>query len=165
MQLTRIISATLMGVDPQLTLTFRSLATQVDASLAQERLVARLSGLFSLLGLLLAGLGLYGVMAYAVTRRRKEIGIRMALGAPAARVMRLVLRRASLLVGVGLFCGTALSLWASKYVAALIYGLTPRDPATLVGSTFLLAFVAAVAAAIPALRAIRTNPARVLRED
>ena len=99
--LTRSVAAALTAVNRDLTLTFRPLSTLVDESLAQDRLVAMLSGFFGALALLLAGLGLYGVTAYAVARRRTEIGIRMALGAPPARVVRLVLARVAWLVGRG----------------------------------------------------------------
>src|SRR5439155_9108582 len=103
-------------------------------SLTQERIVAMLSGFFGALALLLAGLGLYGVTSYAVARRRAELGIRMALGAAPAGVIRLILSRVLLLVGIGVIVGMGVSLWASRFVAALLYGLEPRDPATLVGA-------------------------------
>src|SRR6202040_1827889 len=105
---------------PDLALTFRPLADQISASLIQERVVATLSGLFGALALLLAGIGLYGVAAYAVARRRTEIGIRMALGAAPAGVVRLVLSRVSSLVGVGVIVGAGISLWASQFVASLL---------------------------------------------
>ena len=128
-------------------------------------MIALLAGFFGALALLLAGLGLYGVTAYAVASRRTEIGIRMALGAPAARVIRLVVTRTSLLVGTGVLLGAGASLWASKFVGALIYGLEPRDPMTLVGAIALLATVAGLAAWLPARRAARIDPAAVLRES
>jgi putative ABC transport system permease protein len=126
----------------------------VDDSLAQDRVVATLSAFFGVLALLLAGLGLYGVTAYAVARRRTEIGIRMALGAPPSGVVRLVLARVAVLVGTGMIVGAGASLWASQFVAPLVYGLAPRDPVTLIG---------AVAGWVPALRASRIDPAEVLR--
>ncbi len=128
-------------------------------------MIALLAGFFGALALLLAGLGLYGVTAYAVASRRTEIGIRMALGAPAARVIRLVVTRTSLLVDTGVLLGAGASLWASKFVGALIYGLEPRDPMTLVGAIALLATVAGLAAWLPARRAARIDPAAVLRES
>jgi ABC-type antimicrobial peptide transport system permease subunit len=100
-QLTRSVSAALAALNPNLRLTFRTLADQVNDSLAQDRLIAMLSGFFGALALLLAGLGLYGVTAYAVSRRTTEIGIRMALGAAAWSVVRLVLSRMCVLVAVG----------------------------------------------------------------
>jgi putative ABC transport system permease protein len=154
-----------LAVNPDLTLTFHPLADQVNESLAQDRLVAMLSGFFGALALLLAGLGLYGVTAYAVARRHAEIGIRMALGAAPAAIVRLVLRRVSTLVGLGVTIGAGVSLWASKFVASLLYGLEPRDMTTLVGATITLAAVGALAAWLPARRASRVDPAHVLRES
>ena len=162
--LTRSVAAALTAVNRDLTMTFRPLSTVVDESLAQDRLVAMLSGFFGALSLLLAGLGLYGVTAYAVARRRTEIAIRMALGAPPAGVVRLVLARVGLLVGVGVAAGAGLSLWASWFVASLLYGLPPRDPATLVVSAIILTAVAALAGWLPACRASKIDPAEVLRE-
>jgi putative ABC transport system permease protein len=163
-QLAHSVAAALTAVDRNLTFSFRPLTDQVDASLRQERVVAILSGLFGALALLLAGLGLYGVTSYAVTRRRTEIGIRMALGAEPAGVIRLVLSRVSVLIGLGVTVGAGVSLWASKFVATLLYGLEPRDPATLVGAAAILGAVGAFAGWLPAWRASRMDPAEVLRE-
>jgi ABC-type antimicrobial peptide transport system permease subunit len=159
------IAAAIAAVDRDVAFSFRPLADQVRASLIQERLVALLSGFFGLLALLLAGLGLYGVTAYAVTRRRTEIGIRMALGAAPAGVVRLVLVRVTLLVASGVAAGAGVSLWASRFVASLLYGLEPRDPSTVVGSAAVLALVGALAGWLPAHRASRIDPADVLRES
>ena len=125
-----------------------------------------LSAFFGALALLLAGLGLYGVMSYAVSRRRTEIGIRMALGAGPAGAVRLVLSRVAALVGPGVLAGTALSLWAAQSLSAssLIYGLQPRDPATLLTAALVLSAIGALAGYLPARRASRIDPARVLRE-
>ena len=117
-----------------------------------------------MLALVLAGLGLYGVTAYSVARRRTEIGIRIALGAAPGGVVRLVLTRVTMLVGVGVIVGAGISLWASAFVASLLYGLEPRDPVTLIGAAITLAAVAAVAGWLPAYRASRIDPAEVLRE-
>ncbi|MBZ5560757.1 MAG: ADOP family duplicated permease, partial [Acidobacteriia bacterium] len=163
--LARSVGAAINGVNRDLALTYRPLADQVNASLTQERLVAMLSGFFGGLALLLAGLGLYGVTSYAVSRRRTEIGIRMALGAAPAGVIRLVLSRVSLLVGIGVLAGAGASVWASKFVATLLYGLEPRDPLTLVGSAVTLAAVGALAGWLPARRASRIDPAEVLRDS
>jgi len=163
--LTRSVAAAIAGVHPDLALTFRTLSDQVDASLTQERIIATLSGFFGGLALLLAGLGLYGVTSYAVARRRTEIGIRMALGAQPSEVVRMVLARVSVLVGAGVAAGAGLSAWASTFVATLLFGLQPRDPATLAGSAAVLAAVGALAAWLPARRASRIDPAEVLRES
>jgi predicted permease len=163
--LTRSLTAALTGVNRDLTLTFRPVADQVSESLAQDRLVAMLSGCFAALALLLAGLGLYGITAYAVARRRTEIGIRMALGAAPGSVVRLVLSRVLLLVGLGVIVGASLSLWASTFVSTLLYGLHPRDPATLTFAAATLAAVGALSGWLPARRASRLDPADVLRES
>jgi putative ABC transport system permease protein len=163
--LARAVAAAISDVNRDLALTFRPLADQVNASLTQERLVALLSGFFGGLALLLAGLGLYGVTSYAVTRRQTEIGIRMALGAAPGSVVRLVLARVTLLVGIGVAVGAGLSVWAAKFVATLLYGLQPRDPATIVASASVLAAVGALAGWVPAYRASRIDPAQVLRDS
>jgi len=162
--LTKNLASALAGVNKDVAITFRLLSEQVNASLIQERVVAILSGFFGGLALLLAALGLYGVTSYAVSRRRTEIGIRMALGAAPGGVVRMVLRRVALLVGAGVIVGAGVSLWASRFVTTLLYGLQPRDPATLVGAALVLSLIGAVAGWIPARRAARIDPARVLRE-
>jgi putative ABC transport system permease protein len=162
--LTRSPTLALHGVNRDLVLTFRPVADQVNESLAQDRLVAMLSGFFGALALLLAALGLYGITWYAVARRRTEIGIRMALGAAPTNVIQLVLSRVLMLVGAGVLIGAAVSVSASRFVATLLYGLEPRDPATLVGAAGVLAAVGGLAGGLPAYRASRIDPAEVLRE-
>jgi putative ABC transport system permease protein len=162
--LSRSVAAALTAIDRNLTFSLQPLANQVRASLIQERLVAVLSGFFGGLALLLAALGLYGVTAYAVSRRRTEIGIRMALGAAPAAVVRLVLSRVVMLVGLGAAIGCGLSLWASTFIASLLYGLEPRDPFTLVGAVATLAAVGVAAGWLPVRRASRVDPAAVLRQ-
>jgi putative ABC transport system permease protein len=163
--LERSVAAALRTVNRDLLLTFEPLAVQVDESLAEDRLMAMLSGFFGVLALLLAGLGLYGVTAYAVSRRRREIGIRMALGAAPAGVVRLVMSRVTMLVGLGVVIGAGVSLWAVRFVASFLYGLDPRDPATLLGAVIVLAAVGALAVWLPARRASRIDPAVVLRYE
>jgi ABC-type antimicrobial peptide transport system permease subunit len=140
------------------------MAAQVGAAVARERLLAALSTVFGALALVLAGLGLYGVTAYSVTRRHVELGIRLALGTTPAGVVRLVLARVALLVAAGAAAGAVVAWWAASLVGTLLYGLAPRDPATLAGAAALLAGVAALAGGIPARRAARLSPARVLRD-
>ena len=158
------VAAAIGRVNPTLALTFRPLSDYVETARNQERLVALLAGAFGTLGLLLAGLGLYGITAYAITVRRAEIGIRMALGAVAGRIVRLVLVRVAFLVASGAAAGMAVSLWLSRFVASLLYGVQPHDTATLLAAFIVLASVGLVAGAIPASKAARTNPTTVLRE-
>ena len=124
-----------------------------------------LSGFFGVLALLLAGLGLYGLMSYAVGQRRHEIGIRMALGAAAQDVVRLMLARALILVAVGIASGVVLTVWASRYVEALLFGVPPNDPATLAVAGLVLITVGIAAGWIPARRASSIDPVRVLHAD
>jgi predicted permease len=150
---------------PASSVTFRSLDQQVGASVAQERIVATVAAFFGGLALILAGLGMYGVAAYSVSRRRVEIGIRLALGASPSGVVRLVLARVGWMVALGLAGGAAISVWAGKFVGSLLYGLQPQDPGTLVGAALLLAFVALLAGWLPARRASHVDPTIVLRES
>ena len=161
----RSIAAVVRDVNRDIAITFRPLADLVDASVTQERLVAMLSGFFGALALLLAALGLYGITSYAVSRRRAEIGIRMALGAAPGGIVFLILRGVALLVGAGIVIGTLASLWATRFVDTLVWGVAPRDSATLVASCAALAAVGAIAGWLPAWRASRIDPAQVLRES
>ena len=158
----------LTGVNKDLTVTFRPLAEQVNAALIQERVIAMLSGFFGALALLLAGLGLYGVTSYAVSRRRAELGIRMALGAGPGGVVRLVLGRVALLVGAGIGLGIGLGIaagvLASKFLTTLLYGLDAKDPLTFGVAAIVLAAIGALAGWLPARRASRIDPAVVLRQ-
>ncbi len=162
--LTRSVAAALTSVNPDVTLTFRPLAEQVDNALIQERVIAMLSAVFGALALLVAALGLYGVTSYSVNRRRTELGIRLALGAAPPRMIRLVLRRVAILVIAGVTIGAAASFAAANYVATLLYGLQPRDPLTFAGAAAILSSIGALAGWLPARRAARIDPARVLRE-
>jgi ABC-type lipoprotein release transport system permease subunit len=162
--LTKSVAAAVLTVNPQLALTFRSLADQLHASLTLERVVAQLASFFGALALLLASLGLYGVTAYATSRRRTEIGICLALGATPTRVIGSVLARVSRVVAIGIVLGVIISVWAAKFVGGLLYGLPPRDPATFVAAASVLFAMGAVAGWLPARRAARMDPATVLRE-
>jgi len=161
--LTSSLSAALRPVDPDVSLTFWRLADRVSGEFVRERATARLAAFFGGLALLLAGLGVFGIAAYAVGRRRTEIGVRMALGAAPPDVVRLVLGRVIVLVAIGIVAGGVLSQWAARFVAGLLYGVAPRDTRTLVVAATMLVAVAALAAWYPARRAARTDPAAVLR--
>src|SRR6185503_10219194 len=156
------LASALSAVHRDLIVTTHPLADRLQAALTQERVVAALAGFFGALALLLAGVGLYGVTSYAVSRRRTEIGIRMALGADPVGVVVLVLARVTVLVLIGVALGAGASVWASKFVAALLYGLEPRDPMTLFAASVTLAMVGAVAGWLPARRAASIDPAEVL---
>jgi predicted permease len=140
-----------------------TLNEQVDQSLLQERLVATLALCFGLLALLLACIGLYGVMSYAVTRRTNEIGIRMALGAQRGDVIRMVLRESMLLVGIGMLIGLGAALATTRMIASLLFGLTPTDPLTIGVAALLLFLIAALAGYLPARRASQVDPMAALR--
>jgi putative ABC transport system permease protein len=162
--LTPALGPAIRGVDRALAFTFKPIETDISAALAQERLMAMLAGFFGAIALLLSAVGLYGVTSYVVGRRLGEIGIRLALGAQPLRVLRTLLGRIVVFVAVGSIAGLATAWWLSRFVAPLLYGLEPRDPATLAAATITLASVAAMAALIPAWRAARVDPARLLRQ-
>jgi putative ABC transport system permease protein len=164
-QLARGVADAVGRVDPALGLTFTPLARRIDDALTRERILAMLSAFFGGLALLLSALGLYGLMSYSVSRRRHEIGIRMALGAEARGVVRMVIGRVLLLVGMGIAAGSAATMWLSRYVEALLYGVTREDPRTLIAAALVLVVVGAAAGWIPARRASRIDPARVLHGE
>jgi putative ABC transport system permease protein len=152
-------------VNPQIALEFRTLETQVAESLTRERLMATLSGFFGGLALLLATVGLYGVISHNMVRRRNEIGIRMALGAQRARVLRMAMGDVAVVVGIGLVAGLGASLAVTKYVASFLYGVTATDPRMLLLAALLFATVAALAGFVPARRASLVDPMVALREE
>jgi putative ABC transport system permease protein len=152
-------------VSPAIGIEFRSFSAQLQESLLRERLMATLSGGFGFLAGLLATLGLYGVMAYMVARRRNEIGVRMALGADRSRVIRLVLREAMLLLGLGLAAGVVIALWAGRAAATLLFGLQPYDAVSIVTAISMLAAIALAASYGPARRAAALEPMVALRDE
>jgi ABC-type antimicrobial peptide transport system permease subunit len=127
--------------------------------------MATLSGLFGLLAVLLATIGLYGVIAYMVTRRRNEIGIRMALGADGRSVVAMIMREAAILLAIGLAAGLILASAAATAARALLFGLRPRDPVTFIMATAILAVVALTASYLPAHRVAGLDPMSALREE
>jgi predicted permease len=164
-QLTHRLSQAIVSIDPATTFTIRPFVSQLGSSIRQERLVAMLAGFFGVLALVLAAIGLYGVTSYSVNRRRGEIGIRMALGANAGGVVRLVMGRVGWLLAAGTIVGVGLSWWVSKFVATLLFGLEPRDPLTFALAAVTLAGVGVLAGWLPARRASRIDPVRALRES
>jgi ABC-type antimicrobial peptide transport system permease subunit len=141
----------------------RPLTAQVGATLVRERLMATLAGGFGALALVLSCIGLYGLLAYTVAQRTKEIGIRMALGAQGGRVVALVIGRAAKLVAFGLALGLPATWAATRWIESMLFGLTPTDPLVLLGSMVLLAGAAQLAAYLPARRASRVDPLVALR--
>jgi len=153
-------------LDPNLPIHgVRTMDQRVGDSLIIERLIAGLSAAFGLLATLLAGIGLYGVLAYSVTGRTREIGLRMALGARGSTVVWLVLREAFLLLGIGLAVGLPAALASAHYARAQLYGVHFADPTSLGLAMLSLGGAAALAAIVPALRASRLDPTLALRCD
>ncbi len=159
------VKRTVEAANPKASFHFHVFKTQIHESLLRERLMAVLSGFFGLLAALLATIGLYGVISYTVTRRRHEIGIRMALGADRNRIVRMVLREAAILVVIGLAVGTTLALALARTASALLFELKPHDPATFALAAGLLAAVAVAASYLPARRASRVDPMVALRDE
>lgn len=152
-------------VNGGVTIDFRVFNRQIMEGLTRERLLATLSGFFGALAGLLATIGLYGVMAYMVTRRTNEIGIRMALGARPGVILLMVVREAATLLGLGLAAGVLLALAAGRAATALLFRLKPHDPLTLAAAACTLAAVAVAASLLPARRAARLEPMVALREE
>jgi predicted permease len=150
---------------PEVAAEFAVLKEEVQGQMVRDRLMAMLSGFFGLLAVLLATVGLYGVIAYLVTSRRGEIGIRLALGAQRAQVIGLIMREAGRLLVLGTAVGTLLALAATGGAASLLFGLQPRDPLTFAAAALVLAATAGAAALLPALRAARVDPMVALRQE
>jgi predicted permease len=159
------VTAALVAVNPKVSLSLTTIERQIDDSTRLTRAIAMLSGLFGALALVLAAIGLYGVMSYTVARRRNEIGVRIALGAERGRVIRMVLTEVAAIVIVGAVVGAALSATATRLVTSFLYEIRPNDPATLAISTVVLVAVGLGAALSPARRASRVDPVAALRED
>jgi predicted permease len=152
-------------ISPLIGLDFRVFDTQLREGLLRERLLATLSGFFGALAAVLAMVGLYGVIAYMVIRRTNEIGIRMALGADRRAILFMIMREAGQMVGAALAIGLGLTLLASRAVSSLLYGLTPRDPMSLMGAAAAVVGVAVIATLVPAQRAADLDPMVALRQE
>jgi putative ABC transport system permease protein len=163
--LTPTLTRTIREVAPGSTVAYESMSTYVRDSMVTERLMATLSGFLGMLAMLIATIGLYGVMSYMVTRRRIEIGIRMALGADPRKVVRMVLGESGVLLSVGVIIGVVLAIAACRWAASLLFGLTPWDPASIAMGVGALGIVSLLAAWIPARRASRLAPTVALRAD
>jgi predicted permease len=153
------------GMGHEYPLYVQTLEERMDRMTVDERMIALLSAFFGGLAMLLAAIGLYGLMAYSVTRRTSEIGVRMALGAKRADVTGLVLREVVILAGVGILIGIPAALAASKWIATMLFGLSATDPATIAFATGILLAVALFAGYIPARQAARIDPMSALRTE
>lgn len=152
--------------DPALPLVnIRTQQEQVDADLTDERLLVSLTSGFGLLALVLASVGIHGVMAYSVAQRTREIGIRMALGAIPRQILAMVLRESFGLSAAAIAVGVAISMIVTRFVKSLLFGIAPSDPTVVWGTTALLMFVAVAASWLPARRAARVHPIEALRHD
>jgi len=160
------IRAAVRQVDHTLpVIDLRSQADQIDRLTSQEGLLAQLSGFFGVVTLVLSCLGLYGLLSYMVLRRTGEIGLRMALGARPARVLGMIVRESFALVGVGVALGLSVAFAASRFIASMLFGLSPAEPTVYVSIAAMLIGVGLLASLLPAFRAARVDPMTALRAD
>ena len=159
------VKAALAEIDPRFSFEIATLQQRIDQSVRLPRTLGLLAGFFGVLALVLASIGLYGLMSYTVARRTSEIGIRIALGAHGASIMGLVLGDVGRMVAAGLGLGALLLPATTKILSRFLFGVGPNDPATVVVSALALASVAFGAAMVPARRAARLNPTGALREE
>jgi len=160
------IRAIVGGLDSTLPIVkLRSVEEVFDESIGRPRLLAQLLGIFAALALLLAAIGSYGVLSYMVTERRREIGIRMALGADRASVLRMVLGQGLRLTLFGILAGLTAAFALNRLIASLLFGVKPTDPATIGGVVLLITTIALIACYLPARSATRVDPMIVLREE
>jgi putative ABC transport system permease protein len=163
-RLANSVSAAVSQIDPALTVSFQALTDTLRVYYIRERLLALLSGYFGIFALLLGAVGIYGVTAHSVSRRRTELGIRMAIGASGPALVRAVIGRLLMLCAAGIMAGCLIAFWAGEFVRALLFDTTPRDPLSVLGSVLALILAAVAATWIPARRATRLDPADVLRD-
>jgi len=164
-EVTSAVKRVLNEVNPAITVSFQDFKTMIEGSLLRERLLATLSGFFGVLALLLASIGLYGILSYSVVSRTNEIGIRMALGAQARNVRWMILREALLLLLAGLAVGLPLIVAVTRLAKTLLYDLTPTDPVSLGLAALLLFAVTLLASYVPARRATKLDPLTALRHE
>ncbi|MGC1289825.1 MAG: ABC transporter permease [Candidatus Acidiferrales bacterium] len=159
------VKGAITGVNPEIDLQFKVLRTQIRNSLVQDELMATLCGFFGGLAVLLAAIGLYGVISYTVAQRTNEIGVRMALGAQRSGVVGLILGEVAVLIAIGVVVGVGLTLAGSKAASSLLFGLKAYDPLTLVLALVILAAIGLAASFVPARRASRLDPMVALRYE
>ena len=158
------VGAAVRTIDSSLPLAdVATMDTVVDATLARPRIVSTLLAVFALIALLLAGVGVYGVMAYSVAQRTQEIGVRLALGATTQSVFRLVLGNALRLVAIGVIAGTVAAAWLSRFLTTMLFQTERFDLPTFAATAVVLALVAAFASYVPARRGMRVAPVQALR--
>jgi ABC-type antimicrobial peptide transport system permease subunit len=143
----------------------KSMRAQIADNIFGERIISMFSGTFAGLATILAAIGLYGVLANAVARRTREIGIRMALGAGSAQVRKLVMQEVGLMLAIGAAIGLAGAIGLGRFLESMLYGVKAKDPFVIAGSTLLLAIIALVAGYLPARRATRVDPMIALRYE
>jgi len=160
-----VVTREVKAINPALAIaTPRTMETVFHDSLASRRFGMTLIGIFAASALVLAMVGLYGVIVLGVSDRRREIGVRIALGAAPAHVLRLVLQEGAMLAGIGLVVGIAGAVAASRVIAAMLYGISPTNVAAYLGTAFVMLAVAGAATWLPARRATRVDPVIALRE-
>ena len=162
----RVIEQELRGLDPTLPLfQVQTIQARIDDALRQERLLATLSTIMSVVATLIATVGLYGLISFSVLQRIREIGIRIAVGAEPRRILLMILRRAFVLVGIGICIGLPLAFGSLRVAASVLYGVSPSDPTTVTGAMILLTVVGVSAGLVPARNAARTDPCGALRQE
>jgi ABC-type antimicrobial peptide transport system permease subunit len=166
LQAARAVRGAVGSLDPNLPLVnLRTMQAQIDANVANERLLSMLTGAFAGLATLLAAVGLYGVLAFNVARRTREIGIRMALGAGAAQVRRLVVREVLVIIGIGTVLGLTAAWFAGALVQSVLFGTQPADPWVFASAAAVLGIIALAAAYVPVRRATGVDPMIALRYE
>jgi len=166
MQLVRMIPGLIKKIDPNLPVEdLRTMPQQVRDNTFLDRMISTLAAAFAALATALAAIGLYGVLAYSVAQRTREIGVRMALGADGGRVRGMVLRQVGVMIVIGGVIGVAAAIGLGIYARSRLFGLTPSDPAVIASAAVFLSVVALGAGFIPALRASRVSPMQALRYE